>query len=109
MAEAQEEQHRRVEVLKYQFHAALGRPQSFSMPMDSSFLTLQLQNEIPTVWWLCAVFVTEFVQRTFVTLTDGPPGTDVPLYYVGTYQLGSFVGHVFCTTPFNREAALVPQ
>lgn len=105
MEEAQEELPRRLMVYKYAFDAAVLRSQTFSIPVGSSFLTLQQQYGVPTMWWLCPADTQDFEQRTFVTLPTGPPGTDVQLYYVGTYQLveGNFVGHVFSTTPFLRE------
>lgn len=105
MEEAQEELASRMMVFKYAFDASVLSTQQFSMPMGSKFLSLQTQYGVPTMWWLCPVDALAFEQRIFVTLPTGPPGTDVPLYYVGTYQLVevNFVGHVFCTTPFLKE------
>ena len=67
-----------------------------TVPQGARFLTLQVQNGLPTIWMLLdEANATE--QRRYITFVTGS-FADIRKEvdtYVGTYQLGWFVGHIF--------------
>ena len=71
--------------------------QSVVLPSGSRLLTVQVQNEIPTIW---AEVDTEALDRERYTLRTYGTGhwvDDDPGVYLGTYQLmeGRLVFHVY--------------
>lgn len=66
------------------------------IPEGSTFLDLQVQNELPTMWWSVPVDGPKGGSlRTFLVVPTGLASYEDHLHYVGTFQLGGFVGHVF--------------
>jgi len=75
--------------------------QEIETPVGSVLLSVQIQNEIPCLWVL--VFNTEAEKEIIRlrTIGTGNPISDNdfdPRDFLGTYQLNSFVGHVFQLT-----------
>ena len=70
---------------------------SIEMPKDSKVLTLQLQNGIPQMWVLVNVKNIEqkCVLKKFCMYGTGIKFKNNTLTYIGTYQLGSYVFHLF--------------
>jgi len=67
------------------------------MPRMARFLSLQVQDGQPVMWW--DVVPTEpqaqWPTHSFYIVPTGPPGHADDLRPLGTFQLGRFVGHVF--------------
>lgn len=84
-------------VLKYAIDPGAGA--QHAIPCGSRFLSLQVQDGIPVMWWAVPTDAGEprtWPLRTFAVVPTGGPGYDSEVFtYVGTFQLGSFVGHVF--------------
>lgn len=76
-----------------------------SIPEGSWFLSLQVQNGVPVMWWSTPTHPEDFKLRTFVVAPTGPPGYTDNLHYVGTFQIeeGLFVGHVMSCEPIPTE------
>jgi hypothetical protein len=69
-----------------------------AIPQGSKLLDLQMQNGIPVMWWDCPLNQDPLNHTlfTFVVVPTGPPGKDERLTgYLGTFQDGGFVGHVY--------------
>jgi len=66
------------------------------MPKGAKVLTVQMQNGTPTIWALVDIGV-ESVERRFKLHGTGHNFNDYGDYatYVGTFQDGPFVGHLF--------------
>lgn len=81
-------------VLKYALDPATGG--QYAIPRGSRFLSLQVQNGVPVMWWdvPSGSGPKDSQLRTFSVCPTGPPGHTDNLHYVGTFQLGGFVGHV---------------
>lgn len=82
---------------------------SFKIPEGSFFLDLQVQQQQlgqPVMWWSVPARVppdeSAWLLRTFEVVPTGAPGYEGEQHYVGTFQLGGFVGHVFSPDPFPR-------
>ncbi len=63
---------------------------------SAQILSLQLQDNVPTIWVLVNP-EEELAERRFVTFVTGSFGNIISNYhnYIGTYQIDGFVGHVF--------------
>ena len=68
-----------------------------SMPEGSTVLSIQVQIGSPVLWALCDPARPNHA-RHFRTYGTGHQISSDPGCYVGTYQLGPFVGHVFEVT-----------
>ncbi len=68
------------------------------MPEGAKALTVQLQDGLPVIW---AEVETDRpkVPRRFLLVGTGHAMTDEPTAYVGTFQDGGFVGHIFEVLP----------
>lgn len=68
--------------------------QVIRMPLDAQICSIQVQNNIPTLW---AVVDDNLAEINFNIITIGTGQYFKPdgLIYLGTYQLVGFVGHVF--------------
>jgi hypothetical protein len=91
-------------VLKYPLHPATGG--QHAIPKGSRFLALQVQNDQPVMWWSVpadAGSPQDWPLRTFTIVPTGPPGYLDKFWYVGTFQLGGFVGHVHSWEPFEKS------
>jgi hypothetical protein len=83
-------------ILKYDIDPATGA--QHAIPNGSRFLSLQVQNGVPVMWWSVPAepgFPNTWPLRAFSVVPTGLPGYIDGLAYVGTFQLGAFVGHVF--------------
>ena len=75
--------------------------QEIEIPEESHLLSVQVQNGIPCLWVL--VYDTESEKQKVKLRTIGT-GNEIVDYdfeatgFLGTYQLGNFVGHVFMVT-----------
>lgn len=68
--------------------------ETFSIPRRSTFLTTQLQDDVPTLWFeVDSEAATE--QREFVVCGTGGPLPQGNRKYLGTFQKGWFVGHIY--------------
>ena len=82
-------------ILKYALDPATGG--QHAIPRGSVFLDLQVQRDVPVMWWSVPAKPDppkEWPLRTFLIAPTGSPGYVDHLHYVGTFQLGGFVGHV---------------
>jgi hypothetical protein len=69
--------------------------QSIAIPSDYKFLSVQTQDDIPCVWVLVDP-ASHLLTVDIITHGTGHPCPDLEgTEYIGTYQLGSFVGHVW--------------
>lgn len=75
----------------------------FELPWNAIILDLQVQDDVPTIWALvtpeteCGKTKRYRIHPTGSTVSAGAQ-------YVGTFQKGWFVGHVFSTfNPQNRS------
>lgn len=84
-------------IWKYQIDPA-GTTQH-KIPDGSVFLDLQLQGTLPVMWWLVPEGEYQTCPINFFVYGTGIAGDDInDKHYVGTFQVGSFVGHVFADT-----------
>ncbi len=82
-------------IFKFSLDPAAGG--QHAMPADARFLDLQVQDGVPVMWWSVPHHhepQAEWPLRTFTIAVTGGPGHSEGLHYVGTFQLGGFVGHV---------------
>jgi hypothetical protein len=76
-----------------------------AIPEGSLLLDLQVQNGVPVMWWSVPCPAGEpssWPLRSFIVAPTGGPGYTSNLHYVGTFQLGAFVGHVMSHEAFDR-------
>lgn len=73
-----------------------------AMPAGARFLALDVQGATPTMWWLLDPDAPATDVRTFVVVGTGHREVEPGMHYVGTFQLGWFVGHVFAREEFER-------
>lgn len=82
------------EEMIYKYPLKVTPVQEIEIPHGSCFLTLQVQREIPCLW-----FATSKLKLSKVTVHTIGTGEPIPKLaehrYAGTYQLDEFVGHVF--------------
>lgn len=64
------------------------------LPTGAQLLTLQLQGDNPTLWFLCDANA-PVIRRRLVIYGTGWPLPDSPGQYLGTFQAGALVWHVF--------------
>lgn len=66
----------------------------WELPVTALFLSMQVQRGVPVAWFL---YDTEHpkVGMPVIVIGTGHEIADVPGCYIGTYQDGGFVGHVF--------------
>lgn len=106
-------------ILKYELDPATGG--QHAIPSGSRFLSLQVQHDVPVMWW--SVPISQIPRaddmsieaktrrrawplRTFSIVPTGAPGyLDDRLHYVGTFQIGGFVGHVLAWEPITFSQA----
>lgn len=78
-------------IYKYPLTSMFNR---IEMPEGAKILTMQLQNGTPCIWALVEPNAPK-TERIFEVLVTGIGFKDSPATYIGTYQFGGFVGHVF--------------
>lgn len=82
----------------WKFKLDITDEQTISVPKKSLLLqTVLIQDGTPVVWVMCDSSIKENEDIVIVTLGTGNPIPEniEKLLYVGTYQLLTFVGHVF--------------
>lgn len=80
-------------IYKYPIITPIGNA-TIDIHEDAQFLAVQMQDNVPCIW---AVIDTSKPIRSFNVLIAGT-GNSLPIDlggYIGTYQNGWFVGHVF--------------
>lgn len=108
-------------ILKYALDPATGG--QHAIPAGSFFLALQVQDDVPVMWWSVPASQIPPVSdssdeartrrkawplRTFSIVPTGGPGyVEDTLTYMATFQLGGFVGHVMSwePVPLGRASA----
>jgi hypothetical protein len=78
----------------WKFALAVTNRQSFSLPADAKVLCVQTQQGQGVMWVLLNISQA-MITRTFRTVGTGNVYEGNVDNYIGTYQLGSFVWHVF--------------
>jgi len=78
-------------VYKYPIY---GAGADIQMPRGARVLCVQIQDDVPTIWALVDPNA-ELEGRHFRLMVTGGAFDADGLTYVGTYQQGWFVGHVF--------------
>lgn len=78
----------------YKYQLKTTEQQTITTPVGSEILSLQIQNDNPCLW-VKVDTNNEVGDRTFATFGTGYPLPDNPMEFVGTYQTGEFVFHVF--------------
>lgn len=68
--------------------------ETFSIPSGAKFLTLQMQDGAPTLWFQVDSSRSKQDRHFVVCATGGPLASDL-MGYLGTFQKGWFVGHVY--------------
>jgi hypothetical protein len=75
------------------------KEQTVLMPLHARVLSLQVQNETPTIWARedDGISKGKEEERVFLTFATGEPMPDVPMSYISTYLLsgGLLVFHVW--------------
>jgi len=79
------------QIWKYKLDAVHNEIQ---IPSDGKVLAVQTQNEIPHIWVLVNSD-NEMQTRTFTVVGTGHSFDDTNKKYVGTFQDGPFVWHLF--------------
>ena len=82
----------------WKFQLDITGEQTISVPKDTLLLqTVKVQGSIPVIWGMCDSSIKEKEDVIIVTLGTGNliPENIGKLHYIGTYQLSTFVGHVF--------------
>ena len=72
--------------------------QDIEMPSTANVLSVQVQNGVPCVWASVNTQDKQTKKVRFITIGTGNPyDSDVPIQFVGTYQLmeGKLVFHLF--------------
>jgi hypothetical protein len=95
----------------WKFNLATTDKQTIQMPKGARILCLQMQNAKATMWAIVDD-TKPLTNRVFVTVGTGRPIADTFLessYYVGTYQDGWFVWHVFEQTGRRPIGAAIPD
>jgi hypothetical protein len=67
---------------------------AIEMPIDAEILSVQLQNDVPHIWAMVSP-QTELEKRKFAIVGTGQSFDDTNMKYIGTYQDGPFVWHLF--------------
>ena len=91
-------------ILKYALHVTDGG--QHAIPHGSFLLDMQMQGDTPAMWWSTPANPgppDTWPLQTFLTAVTGPPGYTDGLHYIGTFQLGGFVGHVMSQEPVPRS------
>lgn len=78
----------------WKFPLAVTDEQVIMMPEFSKPLTVQMQGKTPTLWALVNPD-RKMTPRNFYTFGTGHPVSSSALAYIGTYQTGPLVFHVF--------------
>lgn len=68
--------------------------QEIKMPIGAEVLTVQVQGDIPCLWALVESSVPS-ESRTILIFGTGHPVSGLNNKYIGTFQLGALVFHVF--------------
>ena len=76
------------QIWKYKFNYGI------EMPLDAKILTIQTQDGEPTIWALVNPN-NELEIRNFRIVGTGNPFDDTNYTYIGTFQDGPFVWHLF--------------
>lgn len=91
-------------IFKFELHRTEGG--MHAIPQGSFLLDLQVQAGRLVMWWSVPARVSVsaiWPRRTFEIVPTGYPGyVPADLHYVGTFQLGGFVGHVLSAEPVPR-------
>lgn len=69
-------------------------PQDLPIPLGGQFLTVQLQDGNPQVWFLCDPYAPVAPRRLAIYGT-GHPVPEFAGSYLGTFQIGRLVWHLF--------------
>ncbi len=81
-----------MKIWKYQI---IGSDCEIEIPNGSKILSLQAQVGIPCIWVLVDPDAS-LITRRFITYVTGSFADVLPTEkYIGTYQVGWFVGHIF--------------
>ena len=67
---------------------------AIEMPIDAEILSVQLQNDVPHIWAMVSP-QNELEKRKFAIVGTGQSFDDTNMKYIGTYQDGPFVWHLF--------------
>jgi hypothetical protein len=76
------------------FNKPLPYTQDVSMPEGAQILTVQMQDDTPTIWVLVNPSADPDT-RKFMLVDTGFNEVPPDAAYIGTFQKGWFVGHVF--------------
>jgi hypothetical protein len=82
-------------IFKYSFGTS-SNLQTITMPEGAEILSVQIQRGAVCVWVVVPNVEKALVERHFAIFGTGQPiNPDLKLCYVGTFQEGDFVWHVF--------------
>jgi hypothetical protein len=79
------------QIWKYKLDGVIS---SIEIPLDGKVLTVQIQNEVPHIWVLVNP-ENQVETRGFRVVGTGHPFDDTDSKYIGTFQDGPFVWHLF--------------
>lgn len=79
----------------WKFTLVIEDEQVISVPIRSKPLTVQMQNGVPVLWVLVYPEIEHMKDLKIITHGTGHTFPDEDITYIGTYQNGGFVGHVF--------------
>ena len=79
----------------FKYVLAMGDLQHIPMPKGAEVLAVQTQDDLPCLWALCDKHA-PYVSRTVKIVGTGWTEADIQRdQYIGTFQQGPFVWHVF--------------
>ena len=69
---------------------------TIEVPEYAKVLSVQTQNGKPCIWVMVDdKYIEKLVEREFYVIPTGVPFDDKEISYIGTYQQGAFVYHLF--------------
>lgn len=79
----------------YKYPFVISDNVEITLPAGSDILSIQIQNDIPTMWARVDLNQELMHARRFRILGTGQPTDECDLSYICTIQYREFVGHIF--------------
>lgn len=96
-------------IYKYVVPVDTSNPGAFSieMPKFASFLAMQMKDGRPCLWYQIDPAETEIQTHNFIVVCTGQE-FEWPATYLGTFQDGWFVGHIYSVPAKPGDRVLTP-
>lgn len=90
----------------WKWSLTMAEQQDLNLPVGAKLLTLQLQGGNPTLWFMCDTDA-PLEPRRLAIYGTGWPLPECPGEYLGTFQTGVTVWHVF--EIWHPSSPMIPQ